>query len=232
MNKDAPRSFAELSFYLIRAATGAGLAPGLGEELAANAVYLATHDIDPSPDCARLLQVAWDDQERVIPTIQTTDKTVIYATGDFSPLSAITVAPIICDQIITDAHTKIFRSYLVQQPSQPMMFIAALARCTKVVGEVQITLRTLDNQMDVSLPQELQAAARIIQPDPDGIFEMEITRPGNSGELTTVDVNLSGGIVTNSEAWRIIYGFFHRSLVPSNAESRLAGAGAGLTDND
>ena len=232
MNKDAPRSFAELSFYLIRAATGAGLAPGLGEELAANSVYLATHDIDPSPDCARLLQDASDDKERTIPSIQTTDKTVIYATGDFSPLSAITVAPIICDQIITDAHTELHRSYLIQQPAQPMMFIAALARCTKAVGEIQITLRTLDNQVDISLPQDLQAAAKVIQSDDDGIFEMEITSAGNSSEASTPDATLSGGIVTDSEAWGIIYGFFHRSLVPSNAESRLAGAGAGLTDND
>ena len=34
------------------------------------------------------------------------------------------------------------------------------------------------------------------------------------------------------DSWSVIYSFFKRCLVPSTAESRITGAGAGLVDTD
>ena len=40
------------------------------------------------------------------------------------------------------------------------------------------------------------------------------------------------GIRVDAEAWAVVQTFFARCLVPSTDESRLSGAGAGLTDED
>jgi Protein of unknown function (DUF3726) len=40
------------------------------------------------------------------------------------------------------------------------------------------------------------------------------------------------GYVAPDDAWRVLQEFEHRSYVPTTAQSRLAGAGAGLLDND
>jgi hypothetical protein len=40
------------------------------------------------------------------------------------------------------------------------------------------------------------------------------------------------GYVAPDDAWRSLQAFEHRTYVPASAQSRLAGAGAGLLDND
>ena len=40
------------------------------------------------------------------------------------------------------------------------------------------------------------------------------------------------GLEISRQSWMILYDFYHHILVPSTDESRLAGAGAGLVDND
>lgn len=42
----------------------------------------------------------------------------------------------------------------------------------------------------------------------------------------------SSGYVAPDDAWRSLQAFEHRTYVPASAQSRLAGAGAGLLDND
>ena len=43
---------------------------------------------------------------------------------------------------------------------------------------------------------------------------------------------VEAGVAVAEEPWATVYAHFSKCLVPSTDESRLGGAGAGLTDND
>lgn len=75
------------------------------------------------------------------------------------------------------------------------------------------------------LAPEGQLAAEIDDPK----FTMMISDALLAGEEA---VPPGGGVTPDPEAWAVIQRWFRECLVPSSAESRLSGAGAGLVETD
>jgi len=212
MSSSLHRSFAELGFWIKRAATGAGLSHGEGEELAGNAAFLAARGFDPSGLVARVL-----------------DKyTVVVESGKNLPSGWIrNIAE--ADEVVCQLMGGGYAEFETDSKSETLLQLAQVARCLieNDSGDISISINNGPGQ-------NFGAAFAILEessgddesPTLPIVLRLKISEPMDpqGSAMTGVDVD--------ADAWAVIDGYFRQSLVPSSDASRTGGAGAGLTDND
>lgn len=160
MSAPAPRSLAEIRFYVTRAVVGAGAPFGIGEEVAEAVIRLSSKG-----------RMDWQS----------------LATA----LDALGQGQSVCQLDAPDA------------PASALLAGPAMAWA----GEGMADTHRVDDAAFASMLA-------------DALTEKGETLPPE------------GGVVPEAAAWEVVQRWFRECLVPSSAESRLSGAGAGLVETD
>lgn len=161
MNVVAPRSLAEIRFYVTRAVVGAGAPFGIGEEVAEAVVGLSSTEVMDWSVLAEALNALGNGESTADPSDESE-----------TPVSALLAGP-----VMAWAEGNEFAMNRIDYPE----FAGAMANW-------------------------LKAGAAVVPPP--------------------------GGVVPDGLGWSIVQHWFNKCLVPSSAESRLSGAGAGLIETD
>ena len=211
-----PLSLNEILFFFTRATVGAGAPFGVGEDVAKAAVFLAECGFDPGPIISSALQNLDKDVSKSTFSFHTSDREAEIGSQDEGQVSAIFAGPAALDWLESKEPGQDIR-LKIQHLDSPFL-IAAM--CTEwmvtVIDQagVEKPLSTTNPPLDQHRP-----------------FDVMITN-GKSGFSHERNGVLEYGVLIDQDAWVNIHAFFHRCLVPSTAESRIAGAGAGLVDTD
>jgi len=212
----------EIESMVLKAARGAGLTWGLAEEMAQAARFLADHGFDwaaPVVDC--LAEV--DRQRGEVPPPIECDGTWIPAGTE--PLSPALCGPLLSDLAGTITIDKPLRFGRMAEPLLLLPFAGRSAerlhcqfRLAWPGADFTCSGSGLWCAPEIDLPTEVEKV----------VFSLDeaaipATRRIDRGlERQPIADHLRRQL----EAW------VHRTYVPASLESRLAGAGAGLTDND
>lgn len=195
-----------------KAARGAGFTWGMAEEAAKATRWLCGNGVDGCAELSRLLSI----KERNI------ERTPIREAGVWEaasgPLCPINVGACMADQ----AHELSAEGWQVNDVACPaflMPFAADIAvkagKTVAMVGQ-EFTLVTDGNHQHLTGKVPSHDVSVVIRP-------------------TQKTVLPSGGFtrVTSTEAdWAVLQTLAYRTYAPATEESRMTGAGAGITDND
>jgi len=218
-------SLNEIEMMVWKAARGAGLAWGLAEEMAQAARWLADRGFDWAEPMVEALAEAERRGGRLIPPVLAED-------GACEPAPGQRLAsPILCGPLLTDIAMDIgsSRPLVFRRIAHPLLmlpFAAGAASQHAWSLALRIDAATFyfeESRVEgTSLSPSTPMADRIV-------LSMDDDRPGVAMTPFAAYVPrrpLAAKPLAQLEAW------VHRTYVPASAESRLAGAGAGLTDND
>lgn len=191
-----------------RATRGAGYAWGVAEDAAKATRWLCAHDLDGVANLARLLGAS----ERNAPTS---------IDGDWTGEGALCPLQVGC--LLSDsAHLLNDGPIRIQTLAEPALLLPFAALAARQLNAV------------VSVDCEGQVAVT------DGQI---LAMPGDFPTVAaTVTITLGGTLPASSPRtsratpapldWDALNSFAHKTYAPATEESRLLGAGAGLSDND
>ncbi|MCU9838788.1 DUF3726 domain-containing protein [Ruegeria sp. WL0004] len=207
-------SLNEIEATAKRAMRGAGYPWGLAEEAAKATRWLAAHDIDA---CAELAGLLTRVDGVPLADLSPDPKGTTWAApgGTLCPLAAgaalsdraaeLTVAGIRLEQVARPALLVPFAALMAQQIGRP------------------VTLRWQGGgAVTDGAVLDLSGTA------PDLTPLVEVTPGGQIGSATPIRSRAQPA----PETWATLNRFAHRTYAPATEESRLKGAGAGLSDND
>ncbi|MGE0239289.1 MAG: DUF3726 domain-containing protein [Parvibaculaceae bacterium] len=223
MKPDEPKGYSlnEIDAELRKGARGAGLSWGQAEDVGRVARILAASVPQHLDVLAAALESLRDGRHslRVI-----SDRSGIRATED-RPLSPLVLGPAISDRIEDVARGPLVVTARIGQPCLLVPTLAGMA------GRLKRPLRLRMNDVDVTIdadpasafvrlaPMEIAGGA-LITALPRSRWVDQTLRPGH------------GAIAIADGLWRRFDGFAALTYVPKSEQSRLMGAGAGLSDND
>lgn len=196
-----------------KAALGAGFATGLADDIAAAGCWLVECDLDGAAVVLDAIRPGPSG-----PTALKRDGNVFA----FDRVSAAVLGPSVIDLLVADRDSRVVL-YAIDVP----VLIAGLAGVASRLYGSCFTMRCNDMHALSILPtgiaifdQNWVEAAK---------FELTI----KDGEMFQNLHEPSGwGYDLDETVWRDLDEFAARTYVPSSEESRILGAGAGLTDND
>lgn len=203
-----------------RAARGAGLDWGIAEEAGKAARWLTMHGL-PGPEILAELLTRNDGKsyEELVPA--SADGIWRARSGWLCPLIA---GAALSDRASEIAAGRVFETGPIAFPLLLAPYVACGARPRGVVFELTwpgVTLTLAPDGLAIA-GAEATLSARIA----DGVkcrVAAEVRVPPRATE---------SGRAVDAETWSRLSAFAHRMLAPATEASRLAGAGAGLTDND
>ncbi|WP_298851197.1 DUF3726 domain-containing protein [uncultured Ruegeria sp.] len=196
-----------------RATRGAGYAWGVAEEAAKTTRWLCAQGFDGPAILAQLLQREFAScLERHIPTVRNEKMT---GEQDLCPLMTGTA--------ISDSPTALSQGTVsisnVAAPLLLLPFVAAMAKKQKKTVEISFDgFSALTDGVHLSCGD-----CRIDRAD-----HVEIAEGGHVQATRAVQSRAA----PNVEAWQFLNTIAHRTYAPATEESRLLGAGSGLSDND
>jgi hypothetical protein len=218
-------SLNEIEMMVWKAARGAGLAWGLAEETAQAARWLADRGFDWAEPLVAALAEAESRAGR-LPAPDLGDD------GAWEPQSPGSwSSPILCGPLLTDIASDIgsARPIVFRRVAQPLLMLPFAAGAADEFGfALALRIDGAEFRFDgrggaegsalppAALGQHI-ALAMEAEPLADGAIRHAAGAPRRA---------IPEAALARLEAW------VHRTYVPASAESRLAGAGAGLTDND
>ncbi len=223
-------SLNEISFFVTRAAVGAGAPFGVAEDFANAVRWAARCGLDPavlalaslqqldrSPQSARIARDGdgvFTGEDGLSAAFAGT------ALADFWPLGgdALTArnveSPLLAAAMLAGGEAV---SAVVDWPGARI-----------VVDEGRATVSATGRDA-LTAPDRVDVSVRATPADgaaPEGFALSPADLEANAGRLVEQGVDVDG------EAWDGIVTLFRRCLVPSNEQSRMSGAGAGLVDTD
>jgi Protein of unknown function (DUF3726) len=220
-------SLNEIEMMVWKAARGAGLPWGLAEEMGQAARWLAGRGLEWAEPLVAALTEAEGREGVLLPPVLADD-------GGWDPVFADGwISPILCGPLLTDIASDIGtnRPLIFRRVAQPLLMLPFAAGAARELG-FGLTLRIdaavfrFDGGTGAEGPSALPNSTlaerivlsmeddRPVGPDRAALQAAAPRRPIPAAPLERLD------------AW------VHRTYVPASAESRRAGAGAGLTDND
>lgn len=225
-DKFGPVSLSELTFYVNRAAFGAGCYYGVADDITAVAVSLAKKNDDPTI----LLSKAFDNiANKTVDTKLskvTSDQETIFTAISENQVSAISAGIAISDFLKMQSET-VRCHVLIKDVDLPALLIL----CLKALSE-DVTIETIEVSMqsgfqkiecsDVSACSDIQS----------GDVKLTLTNQSSSTSAKIPAINDHHNIAVSQEGWNGIRKHFNNSLVLATEESRLSGAGAGVIDTD
>src|SRR5581483_4228240 len=218
-------SLYEIEMMVWKAARGAGLAWGLAEEMAQAARWLGDHGVDWAEPIVEVLVDVERRGGRLVPPVLAEDGACEPAPGQRS------ASPVLCGPLLTDIVADIgsSRPLVFRRVAYPLLmlpFAAGAAAQHAWSLTLRIDAATFyfaeDRAEGTAFSPGTPMAERIV-------LSMDDDRPAEVVTLLEAGAprrSLPAKPLAQLEAW------VHRTYVPASAESRLAGAGAGLTDND
>ncbi|MBC6404377.1 MAG: DUF3726 domain-containing protein [Rhodospirillales bacterium] len=240
-------SLNELRFFLTRAAAGAGAPFGLGEDFAKAAICLAALGIDPAPAAAAALAGLADGNSGTRLTFAEADGVTILQGEGRRPLSALYAGPALADRLAVAAEDGGSCRMILKQADRPALAAAAVA-AAGIGAELAIAwpcgagaragIASRCGRLEV-----LAGGGAVDRPGPaDMEVLMEVGRnpaaaaaaagPGGRRLAELCGRIAEEGVTVAAAPWSAVYGHFAKCLVPSSPQSRAAGAGAGVGDND
>ncbi|MBB4304729.1 hypothetical protein GGD81_003793 [Rhodobium orientis] len=238
-----PLSLNEIKFFFTRAAVGAGAPFGFGESFSKSLIFLAAIGLDPAAVAAPALDAlaegtsvpvaAFDDGPKGLTARPATEG---------APVSAIYAGPAVADRLLLLAARGDALPVLLPAVDQPALVLAAIGTSSLAAPRIVISwhngtdairmVRSGDG-VDISgttlagLVCPAPASATVMLAEADGLppFSAEAFLKARSGRLVE-------GVAVDGESFAAVQRHFRKCLVPSTDRSRIAGAGAGLTDND
>jgi hypothetical protein len=219
-------SLNEIEMTVWKAARGAGLAWGLAEEMAQAARWLADRGFDWAEPLVAALAEVERRAGRLPPPVFAEDGACDPAVGETE------ASPILCGPLLTDIVRDLRSSepLVFRRVAQPLLMLpfAADAAARSACG---LTFRIDDavfyfengQAKGQPLSPTAPAARRIVLSMDDEPLAERGMQPFGAGAPRRA---IPAPLLVWLEAW------VHRTYVPASAASRLAGAGAGLTDND
>ncbi len=203
-----------------KAARGSGLSWGLSEEAGKTARWLARKGL-PGPEALAALLTLNDGKTYDTICPQATSGSWTAKSGQLCPLIAGTT---ICDRA---SDLKEGRDIDLGKTTYPMLLLPLIAGAARLSGQAievtwQGTSAIITPDGDIDLAEDAALFAREV--DAVSVRATEAQADKVLAEHQRVDI--PGDIAATLGA------FAHRTYAPDTPESRLAGAGAGLTDND
>jgi hypothetical protein len=231
-----PLSLNEICFYFTRAATGAGAPFGIGEDFAAAAVWLSGQGADPAVLAAAALAGLTEGISGMRPC-EAGD--ACWQSDDRPALSAIHAGPAAADWLTVEAAQSGRGRLVLRRIDQPALIAAAIAAAGVAAERIAVLWSSAIGERrgvvlaggSVSLVQGEEWRAPSPQP---ADVELVLNGPDLPVRTGTARAAAVAGepVAVGDAPWAIIHACFCKSLVPSTNQSRKAGAGAGLTDND
>ena len=228
-------SLNEVEVNLRKAALGAGLPYGLAEDTGRAGAWLAARGLPGVVDCVAALEQMENEGSRSLEFREGRDVLLIQ-----NPASALLLGPAMADRLrLAGAGMGSFRVEAVCVDS-PFLCLAALAVAFEDC-EHPFTLA-----WGASTAPEVNACGngegvqlcRDAPRGPGDIFAVlgdgtltENVKTGPDLEVLRCE-SLETGVPVDREAWKRVNRLAARILVPATELSRLAGAGAGTSDND
>ena len=206
-------SLNEVDLIAKRATRGAGYAWGMAEEAAKAARWLCSRDIDGSNELARLLQKGFSSNptEHVPPDID----------GDWKGTEIL--CPLMAGALLSDCAVRLKRKPVIMgRVALPTILIPFGANAARML-ECNISIEcegklAITDGIELSAPDAFPA-------ETDGVA---VKIGGVLGSLrshcTRAHPDLAG--------WKILESLADKIYAPATEQSRLLGAGAGVSDND
>ena len=230
-------SLGEIGFYVTRAGVGVGLPFGIAEDFANAVIWAQRTGID-------LARVAFDCLN-ALDTNPASGRVSFARQGSAqvftgqSGLSAIFAGPALADfwQLPVDDDCTL----IAKNVDHPILIVGAMA--TAKAGPAILEWQNVSVHIASDGTAEL-AATNSMALESAGFFEVLIREPKNEKNALRIynrsapDLDkesrraIQQGISVNKDAWEGLVALFRRCLVPSSAQSRTAGAGAGLVETD
>lgn len=242
-------SVSEVQVMCQRAAVGAGLPVGLGEDGAAAAAWLVTTGLDGVEVFRRALDglmagtavavtpEVHDHEHRLVPVDVRRHSSALYA------------GPAISDRILVHGEgSRIARLVLPTVDEPLLVFACAMITVRRTTAPVTIQRQGHGSQqgyqarnLDHAWSLWGETAESLDAPGPADVIVALGSRaeePGLLRLLTAADIEDAArqcydhgvGVTADAYEWLVFHG--RKILVADSHQSRLAGAGAGLSDND
>ena len=238
-------SLNEITFYFTRAAVGAGAPFGIGEDFAEASKALAYLGLDPAHVAVPALHGLASGRSGTSLTLHTAGDTVHVASSDGLILSALYAGPVIADRLSIEAGSGMERRLRLDDTDQPLLILGAIAAASIDTARIALSWPSRNGRRAaVELNDGIATlagpcAGDIASPRPSPI---DIILNGAASEIAerVATRSLAGGrsgaarhgVDVGDVARSTVLAFFDKCLVPATDQSRDAGAGAGLTDND
>lgn len=214
-------SLNEIEMTVWKAARGAGLSWGLAEEMAQAARWLADRGFAwAEPLVACLAEVESRQGRLPMPVL---------SDGVWSPpLGASSVSAALAGPLLSDFAAEIAPDapLRLRQVGQPILLLPFAAR-TAAADPGRDLVLTLGDARYSCLRSELCGPAQF---EPIALADVSLSI-GSTDDIIRITLGATHAAVPEA-AEAALERWVHRTYVPATAESRLAGAGAGLTDND
>jgi hypothetical protein len=230
-------SLSEVSFFVTRAAVGAGVPFGVAEDFAKAVIWASRCEVDPAVMALACLNRLDGSPESGCMTVFEEGSSKIFEGKD--GLSTIFGGIALSDfwRLGDDDGS----SMMARDLDYPLMAAAALA----VVGPAPAVVEWPNARVTFSKDGSIDMIAR----DSDAFFgkgpaDISVgVEPVNEkvptgfaltvGDLEVAEKKaIDGGLTVDADAWEGVVALFRRCLVPSSEQSRKSGAGAGLVDTD
>jgi hypothetical protein len=219
-------SLNEIEMTVWKAARGAGLAWGLAEEVAQAARWLGDRGFDWAEPMVAALADAERRGGRLPPPVFAEDGACDPAAGEAE------ASPVLCGPLLTDiaGDLRSNQPLVFRRVAHPLLMLPFAAGAAYGFA-CALTLRIDDA---VFIFENGRTKGRLVRPDAPAagriVLSMDEASP-DIGDMRAFEAGaprcpIAAPSLARLEAW------VHRTYVPASAESRLAGAGAGLTDND
>ncbi|WP_170427345.1 DUF3726 domain-containing protein [Ruegeria arenilitoris] len=206
-------SLNEIEATAKRATRGAGYSWGQAEEAGKATRWLCAQDLDGVKTLARLLALGFAADPASHRPRNLDD--LWHAEGDLCPLS---VGPLLSDTARTQGAGAI-KMQRVAAPALLLPFVSNAARIQKCALQIEFDdMKAVTDGARLSSPGSIPEKAQRVT------ISKVATRSLPREQQTRAH--------PNSDDWAVLNQFAHRTYAPATEESRLLGAGAGLSDND
>lgn len=218
-----PRSLNEIDSTVRKAARGAGLSWGLAEEAGKAASWLAARDL-PGVELAAALLARNDGTpyEALVPVIE----------GDRWRARSGRLCPLIAGTAVNDRAEAIAGGAAVTLAavSYPLLLLPFAGRAAEAgCGDIEMSWSGFTAQCRAD-------GLHIVAADPDAMTADEAQdvkiRATHTEAAFTHHPRTAAEITAPPAIWSRLEALAHRTYVPATEASRVAGAGAGLSDND
>ncbi|MCY4030502.1 MAG: DUF3726 domain-containing protein [Hyphomicrobiales bacterium] len=206
-------SLNEIELIAKRATRGAGYVWGMAEEAAKATRWLCSRDMDGGSELARLLQRELS---------QNPDKHVpINIEGDWK--GAEVLCPLMVGASLSDCAARLKRAPIrtgrIASPAILLPFGANAARALECSISLECDgFKAVTDGIELSAPDEF----------PVEVDAVSVRIGGMLGDLRAHRTRSH----PDPDGWEILEAFARKTYAPATEQSRLLGAGAGLSDND
>ncbi len=209
-------SLNEIESLTLKACRGVGMSWGLAEEAAQAARWLASHGIVWDRSLVMLLS----HHTETAPPVRTGRSIVSSQAG--APLCPIHAGTAIADLLDADD------SWTVNDVLQPVWLVPLIHSCRNTRS--QLILRTPEDALTLVADQIVGSLHGLSQVN--RIPRIQIEHGPPNADPIDARVPMSAPFPVDVGAWGKLEGYAALTYVPASLQSRISGAGAGVSDND